>query len=315
MGAVARRAGRVYSDLVIGKILVNGRICAPEEAQISVLDRGFLYGDSVYEVLRVYDGVPFAFGEHLARLFASGERIGFVLPWTPEDLRDATQQTLEAAGLRDAYLRIVATRGHGPIGLDPALATHPELVIMALGLPPLPPQMYVDGRSATLVSVQRNLKQALDPQAKTGNYMNNVLALQEAKLRGADEAIMLDHQGRVAEGSSANVFAWIDGTWWTPPLEVGILGGITRATLLSLYRHHNVRAGERILWPADLRRAAEIFVCSSVRGIIPIVRLDDFPVADGKRGASTRRMQELYAEEVARRTRAWEMPSLCYDVR
>ncbi|MEK7705019.1 MAG: aminotransferase class IV [Myxococcota bacterium] len=294
---------------MIGKILIDGHLFAPEEARISVLDRGFLYGDSVYEVLRIYDTVPFAFGEHLVRLYSSGERIGFALPWSAAELRTATERTLEAAGLRDAYLRIVATRGSGPVGLDPTLATAPQLIIMVLGLPPLPEQLYIDGRSAALVSVQRNLKRALDPLAKTGNYMNNVLAVQEAKGRGADEAIMLDHHGRVAEGGSANVFARIGDSWCTPPLEVGILSGITRATLLELCERDGIPAAERVLWPDDLRGASEVFVCSSVRGLMPIVRLDDEPVADGRRGPATKHLQEIYATEVSRRTRAWELPS------
>lgn len=286
------------------RVYISGDIVPPEQARISVFDRGFLYGDSVYETLRVYRGRPFAFDAHLQRLVESGERVGFVLPWDREHVRAAVHQTLAAAELPDAYLRIIATRGSGELGLDPNLALDPQLLVLVLNLPALPAELYDKGRRAWLVSVTRNLVGALDPRAKTGNYMNSVLALGEARRHRADDAIMLDHAGRVAEASSANVFAWIDGRWCTPPLEVGILSGITRRTVLALCGEVGIPAEERVLWPADLQRASEMFLCSSVREIVPVVALGDVAVGEGVVGPQTRRLHALYRDEVRRQTEA-----------
>jgi branched-chain amino acid aminotransferase len=284
-----------------GKVYIDGRIVDPAAATISVFDRGFLYGDSVFETLRVYGGKPFALEEHLERLFASGERVGFTLPWSSATLRAALAQTLAASGLVDAYVRIIATRGTGTLGLDPALAEHPTLIFLVVELPALPASLYEQGRTAWLVSASRH-GTSVDPQAKTGNYLNSVLATREATAHGAQEAIMLDGAGRVAEASSANLFALVDGVWCTPPLDVGILSGITRKTLLRLCEQAGVPAEERVLWPVDLQRATEIFLCASVREIVPIVRLNDAPVGDGAVGAGTRELRVLYRQEVTSRT-------------
>lgn len=284
------------------KVYLNGPIVDPEAAKISIFDRGFLYGDSVYETMRVYAGKPFAFDAHVERLQESGARVGFTLPWSREAICHAVLQTIEAAQLTEAYARIIATRGSGVLGLDPNLATDPQLIVMVLELPPLPDSMYREGRSAWLVSVQRNLAKAIDPRAKTGNYMNSVLALAEARAHQADEAIMLDHQGRVAEASSANVFAWIDDGWCTPPLNVGILSGITRRTLLQLCNQNGITAEERVLWPADLFAAEEVFLCSSVRELLPIVRIDGKPVGSGTVGPRVQALHALYRAEVARQS-------------
>lgn len=285
-----------------GRVNINGVIHEPLQARISVFDRGFLYGDSVYETLRVYGGVPFALDDHLERLYFSGELVGFALPWPPDRIRAAIVKTLDTADLPEGMLRIIATRGSGDFGLDPGLAADPQLVVMSLELPAFPPAAYEQGRSACLVSVKRNFKQAINPQAKTGNYMNNVLAAGEARRRHADEAIMLDLEGRIAEGSSANVFALLGDTWCTPPLEVGILSGITRRTTLDLCARHGIAAAERILWPEDLRAASEIFLCSSLREIMPMVTLDGVPVGNGRVGPGCRQLHGLYRAEVRAQT-------------
>jgi len=285
-----------------GIVSIDGHLTPPDEAKISVFDRGFLYGDSVYETVRVYRGAPFALEIHLERLRRSGSRIGFALPWSDPELSRQIAQALTAAALGDAYLRIIATRGQGTLGIDPGLAADPRLLIFVLPLPAIPQRVYDEGRSAALVSVQRNHKRAMDPDTKTGNYMNSVLAQGEATRLQAEEAIMLDHQGRVAEASTANVFAWVDDRWCTPPLEVGLLDGITRRTILNLCQRHDVPAEERVLWPDDLRSAPEIFVCSSMREVVPIVRLDGAPVGLGTVGERVPRIHQLYREEVRKRT-------------
>lgn len=281
-----------------GIVSIGGELMAPEEARISIFDRGFLYGDSVYETMRVYGGTPFALSEHLGRLERSGQLVAFELPWDETAMARSIDRALTAAGLEDAYLRVIATRGSGTLGLDPALAENPQLIIIVLPLPPLPPDLYTRGRRASLVDVRRNLKQALNPQAKTGNYMNSVLAVHAARQRSADEAIMLDVDGRVAEASSANVFALLGGVWTTPPLDVGILAGITRDTVLALCRRLGPPASERVIWPDDLRAAEAIFLCGTVRELVPIVSLDDEPVGTGTVGESFQRLLDRYRRYV-----------------
>lgn len=280
-----------------GKVYIQGRVCDSGDARISVFDRGFLYGDSVFETLRVYHGVPFAFGEHLERLVASGRRVGLDIPWDADHLRSVVAQTLVATELHELYLRIVVTRGTGPMNLDPTTAHDPQLIVMALPLPPLPDLMYSNGRSACLVYQGQR---AVDPQAKTGNYLNSVLAARAASSQGADEAILVDPEGRVTEASAANIFARIGGTWVTPPLNGEILSGITRKTLLRLCKQQALGSEERVILPAELVQAQEIFLCASVREIVPVVRLDGKPVGTGTVGPSTLALRALYAAEVER---------------
>jgi len=284
---------------VQGCVYKNGELLSPDAATVSVFDRGFLYGDSVYETLRVYGGRPFALERHLERLAGSGERIGFDLPWGAAHIAEAVRQTVERAGLDDAYVRVIATRGSGAVSLDPGLAVEPQLLVIALPLPPLPDDLYTAGRHAWIVEVLRNAKRALDPGAKTGNYMNSVLALRDARSHGADDAIMLDREGRVTEASSANVFARVNGVWCTPPLEVGILSGITRRTLLEIADDEGIAAEERHLRGDDLLNAEEVFFCSSVRELLPIVRINGQPIADGAVGEHTKAMHRLYRKRVS----------------
>ena len=280
-----------------GKVYIHGQVCDPADARISIFDRGFLYGDSVFETLRVYHGVPFAFGEHLTRLVASGQRVGLQIPWDADHLRGVVTQTLTATGLHDLYLRIIVTRGSGPMNLDPTTARDPQLIVMALPLPPLPEAMYSQGRSGCLVYQGQR---SVDPQAKTGNYLNSVLAARTAGSQGADEAILVDGEGRVTEASAANVFVRLQGIWVTPPLNGEILSGITRKTLLRLCRQEGLGIEERVLRPAELLQAQEIFLCASVREIVPLVRLDGKPVGPGGVGAATQVLRALYAAEVER---------------
>ena len=287
-----------------GKVSVNGIIVEPETANVSIFDRGFLFGESVFETLRVDGGEPFAFEEHLERIAISGDKIGFSLPWSAEVIEKHCRAVLLESGLEQGYMRIIGTRGMGPIGLEPELAFDPQLFVIMLPLPEIPETVYEDGISAALVSVLRNLKLAVDPGAKTGNYMNSVLAAQESRSRGADEAIMLNVEGEVAEGSSSNVFALIDGVWVTPPLEAGILSGITRKVIVELCQGEGIPIEIRVLLPESLKLADEIFLCSSVKELVPVVKLDDRPIGQGVVGGNYRRLRSLYREEVRRRCRS-----------
>jgi len=254
------------------RIYVDGRITPPEEACISVLDHGFLFGDSVYEVLWWHRGTLIQEKDHLDRLEASARRLYMDVQVPRAELVAAMQQTVAAAGAApddDAYVRLILTRGSGPLGLD-----------------------FRGDRRRTSV-------EALDPGAKTGNYLNNVLALHEARMAGADEAIMLNAAGRVAEATTANVYVVTGSALATPPLEAGILRGTTRTRILALCAKHGIVAVEKSLAPEDLRRADEIFLSSSVRGILPVVRIDDAPIGDGAAGPLTRRLREVFEAAAA----------------
>ena len=283
---------------------LNGRLVAPEDATVSVFDRGFLYGDSVYEVVRTYGGRPFAMGRHLARLHGSAARIGMVLPWSDERIVAEVQRTLEAAGNDESYVRIVATRGAGEIGLDTALAENPLLLVIVQAIHLPPPEAYEQGVKVQLVGVRKNLREAIDPRAKTGNYLNNVMALREAKMRGAYEAVMLDAEGRITEGSSSNLFVIQGGRLITPPVEVGILEGVTRAEIFDVAQEKGIPVEERHLLPLDLLHADEAMITSSVREIVPVVRVgiddDERPIGNGSVGPVVQRITTAFRAHARR---------------
>lgn len=282
-------------------VVMNGAVCPVEEAKVSLFDRGFLYGDSVYEVLRTYGGVPFELGLHLDRLEASGERIGLSLPASKAVLAEESRRAHRASQNDESYLRIVVTRGIGSFGLDPGLAEDPLRVVLALPVKPPPEALYVEGASVEVVGVRRNLPEAVDPRAKTGNYLNSVLALREARARGAHEAIMLDASGQVTEGASSNVFVVMDGLLLTPPVRVGILEGITRRSVLEVCRRSGRRVLELPIGPEVLTAADEVFITSSIREILPVVRVNGEVVGDGRPGPVVQELREGFAAFVKER--------------
>jgi branched-chain amino acid aminotransferase len=284
-----------------GVVYVNGVLQPPDKAAVSVFDRGFLYGDSVFETMRVYQGVVFKAQEHLERLFQSGQRVGFALPWTHAHLHEVMQHTLQHSCLQEAYVRLIATRGVGhTMGLDPALATSPSLIVMVLPLPALPASLYTQGRSACLVRPYVTGVRSVDPSAKTGQYLHSVMATQHAKQQGADEAIRVDEQGRVSEASAANVFACLKGVWCTPPLHVGILEGITRRTLLEVAAREGIAMEERVFTAEQIMGAEEVFLCASVREMVPVVSIDGQAIGEGVVGPQVQRLYQLFQQEVQR---------------
>lgn len=291
----------------MGRIVnLDGVLVPPEQAVVSVFDRGFLYGDSVYEVVRTYAGVPFELEAHLARLAASAHRIALDLPWSLDRLAAEARRTVAASGNAESYLRLVVTRGAGEIGLDPALATAPRVVLIAKELAVPPPEAYEQGVKVAMVGVRRNLREAIDPAAKTGNYLNNVLAMKEAHERGAFEALMLDRDGRVTEASTANVFAVRAGELQTPPLDVGILEGVTRRIVLRLALAARIPSREVDLRPQDLWSADELFLTSTIRELVPIVRVThdgvETTISTGAPGPITRRLLADFREHARRVT-------------
>jgi branched-chain amino acid aminotransferase len=288
---------------------VDGALLPPAEAAISVFDRGFLYGDSVYEVMRTYGGVPFRSSAHLMRLAHSAERIGLSLPWDARRTAAEVARTLAAArgedpvdpdaapwNVGERYVRVIMTRGAGEIGLDPALAVDPKAILIVRPVHGPPMSAYRDGVKASVVAVQHHAPQALDPTAKTGNYLSHVLAVREARAASAHEALMLDRDGFVTEGSTSNVFAVKAGDLLTPPLAIGILEGVTRDIVLELARAAGIPAREAKLRPRDLEEADELFLTSTIREIVPVTRLGDRRIASGRVGRLTERLHAAFRE-------------------
>jgi branched-chain amino acid aminotransferase len=283
------------------RVHVGGRICGAEEARISVLDRGFLYGDSVYETVATEGGRLFALAEHLDRLERSAARIFLTLPPRAE-IERAVEATVAAAGNAETRVRVMVTRGLGG-DLDPASATSPSLVVIAQPRGGPTAEMYDEGVAAAIVSVVRNLPGTVDPAVKSGNYLNNVLALEEARRLhpGAHEAILLSASGSVAEGASSNVFLVRGGELVTPGLAVGILEGVTRTKVLALASEHGIPHREpTFLAPDELRAADELFLTSAARGVLPVTRLDGRPVGQGRPGPVTQRLMRSYARLTGR---------------
>jgi branched-chain amino acid aminotransferase len=281
-------------------VSIDGRIVPPGEAVVSVYDHGFLFGDSVYEVVRTRRGVPVTLDEHLARLERSAERIYFPLPWTREAIAARVREAVAAAGNPECYVRIVATRGPGEISLLPDTCTAPSLILLVKPLPVPPPSVARDGIGILLAPRPRNDRRALDPSAKTGNYLNNLLALVEARRAGAEDAVLLNPEGMLAEGTTSNVFLVHGGRVRTPTLESGILAGITRDLLMREMARAGVPASEEALPPGALADADEVFLTSTVRGVAPVTRVDGRPVGDGRPGPVTRRVAALYEEALDR---------------
>jgi branched-chain amino acid aminotransferase len=284
---------------------INGRITGRAGARISVFDRGFLYGDSVYEVLRTYGGAPFALREHLARLRRSGRILGMRIPQDGAWMARELVRTLRAARNRESYVRVIVTRGAGPVGLDPALAEDPLTIFIAQELHPPPAELYERGARVELVHVSRAAEGSLDPAAKSGNYLQSVLALREARARGAYEAIMLNRRGRLCEGSTSNLFVVQGRRLVTPPLSAGILEGITRRHVMRIARRAGLSVEERDLAPADLRFIDEAFITSSIREIMPVTRVGHHPggiftVGDGRPGPVTCRLRDVFREHAQR---------------
>ncbi len=296
--------GTTYDSTVPERISVNGRITAPDEAAVSPLDRGFLYGDGVYETIRTYGGRPFRLPQHLDRLRRSADRLAIPLEKAPVDITAEIARTVAAGENVESAIRVAVSRGVGPIGYDPAPLGPPTVVIYVRPCPSMPESFRREGIDVAIVGIARNPASALDPAIKSGNLLNNFLAWQEAHRLGAYEPILLNTEERLAEGASSNVFLAREGRLLTPPLEAGILEGVTRNLALDLARREGIPCGEEPLGAGDLRRAEEAFITSTLKGILPIRRCDGWPVRDGRPGPLTRRLLDLFDAEVQAETKA-----------
>ncbi len=274
------------------KIWLDGRLVPVADAKISVFDHGLLYGDGVFEGIRVYSGKIFRCREHVQRLFDSAKAIRLTIPMTHEEVTQAMYDTLAANGLAkgDAYIRLVVTRGVGTLGLNPEKTANPSVFIIADQIELYPPELYEKGMSVITCSTIRNHPNAVSPRIKSLNYLNNILG----KIEGIDahvpEAIMLNHEGLVAECTGDNIFVVRDGVLITPPTSAGILEGVTRDTVIELARKRGITLIEKNLVRHDLYIAQECFFTGTAAEVIAVTQIDGRVIGDGKPGPITRRL-------------------------
>jgi branched-chain amino acid aminotransferase len=270
---------------------VNGRLADGEHAVVSVFDHGFLFGEGIYETLRTYDGEPFLFERHMRRLRASASMLSLDVPLTNQEIDRRFRDTMTAAQLgtggREAYLRILVTRGVGELSYDPSACGPPSVVIIAKEHLDLPAGVYEQGVKVVLVGVVRNHPGSVNPIIKSNNLLNNALASQEAYRRGAFEGVMRNYRGELAECTTANLFVVKDGTVLTPPVDAGLLAGITREYLFEVGAALGIPLREQVLHDPDLLDADESFLTSSTRELVPITTVDDRPVGTGRPGPIT----------------------------
>jgi branched-chain amino acid aminotransferase len=280
------------------KVWIDGRIVDGSEARVPVTDHGLLYGDGIFEGLRVYAGRLFRLELHLARLEAGAHAIGLALPGGVEGLRNIVLETARAFGASEAYGRLIVTRGEGPLGVDPTTCPMPRVICIMDQIRLYPAEILARGLDLVTVSGRRPPADVLDPRVKSLNYLNSALAKLEARRRGADEALILNLAGQVAEASAANVFVVRDGSLWTPPASDGALEGITRRSILELAARLRIPAGERTLGRMDLFAAAEVFLTGTGARIVPVRSLDAAAVGGKPPGPITRQLDVAFAELV-----------------
>ncbi len=282
---------------------VNGVVTPAAEARISVLDNGFTFGDSVYETLRTYGGRPFHLGRHLGRLRHSGERLGIEVTLPDDEFAAQLEAVLARAGNGESYIRLIVSRGVGDISYRFDRVAGPTVVIVVKPYEPLPARCYTEGIDVIVSSVRRNHRLALDPGIKSCNLINNILAVREAQAKGALEPIMLNLDGDVAEGATCNVFMVRQGGLLTPPLDAGILPGVTRSLVLEMARELGLRAREETLRVADLVSADELFITSTLKEACPVRAIDGRPVGPVQPGPVTLQVLRTYREHAATQAR------------
>jgi branched-chain amino acid aminotransferase len=278
-------------------IYLNGQFLDDKDkALISLYEHGFLYGDGVFEGIRAYNGRVFRMRDHMDRLYKSARSILIEIPHGREELNGILLETVRRTGLNDAYIRLVVSRGPGDLGIDPRKCARAHVYIIAGGIRLYPEEKYRDGLRTIVCSTRRNRPDALNPQIKTLNYLNNIMGKIETIRAGVDEGIMLNDAGYVTEGTADNIFAVRDGRLATPPTHVGILEGITRRVIFELCREKGIDCAERILVVHDLYSADELFLCGTGAELIPVVEVDGRRVGDGRPGPVFQRLLGLFRE-------------------
>ena len=276
------------------KIYLDGKLVNEDEARISVFDHGLLYGDGVFEGIRAYNGRVFKLDEHLHRLYDSARAIMLKIPLDKKETKKAVLMTLRANGLSNAYIRLVVTRGKGDLGLDPKKCPKPTVFIITHKITLYPRELYYKGMEVITVPTIRNLVSAIDPQIKSLNYLNNILAKIEANLAGMQEAIMLNKDGYVVECTGDNIFIVRDGVLFTPPTWLGVLSGITCNTVLELAIKLKIKTKEEVFTRYALYTADECFLTGTAAEIIPVVKIDDRVIGEGMPGKITLRLMKEF---------------------
>ena len=275
-------------------IYLNGSLVPKEQAVVSVYDHGLLYGDGVFEGIRVYSHRVFMLPEHVSRLYESARAIRLTIPISEAEMVAAVEQTVAANRIEDGYVRLVITRGAGSLGLDIRKTSDPQVIVIADTITLYPQELYEKGLSIVTASTIRNHPGALSPRIKSLNYVNNILAKIEATDQGCLEALMLNHKGDVAECTGDNIFIVKQGVLKTPPTDAGILEGITRNVVLQLAEKAGIPTREVTLQRHDLYVADEFFLTGTAAELIPVVQLDGRPIGDGKPGPMTQQLLELF---------------------
>jgi branched-chain amino acid aminotransferase len=276
------------------KVYINGKFYDKADAKISVFDHGLLYGDGVFEGIRVYEGKVFRLREHVDRLYDSARAIKLEIPLSREQMAEAITSTVQANSKKNGYIRALVTRGAGYLGLDPRKTTDPQVVIIVDDISLYPPELYENGMEIVTVSTIRNHPNALNPRIKSLNYLNNIMAKMEAIQSGCLEALMLNHQGQVAECTGDNIFIVKRDVLKTPPTDAGILEGVTRNTVLELARAASIPVQETALTRLDVHTADECFLTGTAAEVIPVVKCDGRAIGSGKPGPVTKQLRERF---------------------
>jgi len=280
------------------KIWLDGKLVPKEQATVSVYDHGLLYGDGVFEGIRVYNGKVFEAEAHVRRLYDSARSIRLEIPYSQEQFRKALDDTFQANNFKDCYIRAVVTRGAGDLGIDPRKSARPTTFIIADTIAIFPREMYEKGISVITSSYVRNHPNSTPPRVKSLNYLNNVLAKIEANDAGVAEAIMLNHLGNVAECTADNIFVVRDGAIRTPAADQGILEGITRSVILKLCAKLGISCTETVIQRHDVYVADEMFVTGTGAEVMPVTKVDGRLIGTGLAGPITKRLSEAFHRQV-----------------
>lgn len=279
------------------RVWINGKLYDKADAKVSVYDHGLLYGDGVFEGIRVYAGKVFRHKEHVDRLYDSAKAIALTIPLSPEKMMAAVEETVKANNKIDGYIRLVVTRGAGTLGLDPRKCD-PQVIVIVDDISLYPRELYENGLEVITSSYIRNHPNALNPRIKSLNYLNNILAKMEAIRAGCLEAIMLNHKGEVAECTGDNLFVVKKGVLRTPPTDAGILEGITRDFVIELAKKAGVPFAEASLTRHDVYVADELFLTGTAAEVIAVTKVDGQTIGSGKQGPVTRQLRELFQKAV-----------------
>ncbi|HHX24376.1 MAG: branched-chain-amino-acid transaminase [Tepidanaerobacteraceae bacterium] len=278
------------------QIYVNGQYFSKEEAKISVFDHGFLYGDGIFEGIRAYGGKVFRLKEHIDRLYNGARAIMLDIPLTKEEMMEVVLETLRRNEQRDAYIRLVVSRGVGDLGLDPRKCKEPTIICITDNIVLYPEKLYKEGMEIITAATRRNRPEGVNPQMKSLNYLNNIMAKLEANLSGAPEAMMLNSEDYVAECTGDNIFIVKNGVLITPPPYLGILVGITRNAIMELAKNMGITVEEKVFTRYDVYTADECFLSGTAAEAVPVVKVDGRTIGDGKPGTVTNKIINAFKE-------------------